>query len=305
MDTFPAQFAVPPDAPAEQAPPVRKRRIALPLTLFVLTGLSTLYTGAVHSEIAADGQLVPVVDWGTGLTYMLCVMSILLAHEMGHFLQALYHRIPASLPYFIPMPLMPLGTMGAVIGMQGSQADRKQLFDIGITGPIAGLVVALPIAWHGIAVAQPYAGDVPPMLVMHDPYIFTLMARHLHPQWPADQVVAANPYYLAGWLGVLITGLNMLPVSQLDGGHTAYALFGRRAHLLARGIVLSALGAILWAGQTQWVVMLCVLFIIGVDHPPTRNDLAPLGFTRRIIGLIALLIPLFCLAAVPISVAGE
>ena len=110
---------------------------------------------------------------------MLSVMAILLAHEMGHFVQAVRHGVPASLPYFIPMPLTPIGTMGAVIGMQGSKADRRQLFDIGITGPLAGLVVALPIAWYGVATRRAVspAPIVPPTWIASDPLLFQLARR--------------------------------------------------------------------------------------------------------------------------------
>lgn len=285
------------------APPLQKRRIALPVTLFVLTCLSTFWTGSIRGEILPSGETVPVVSWSTGALYMLCVMSILLAHELGHFFTALYYRVPASLPYFIPMPLLPLGTMGAVIGMKGSEADRKQLFDIGLAGPIAGLVLAVPIAWYGIATAVPYTGLVEPPLLMHNPWFFDLLAARLHPELPADQIYQSNPFYLAGWLGMLITGLNMMPVSQLDGGHVAYAVFGRWSRYLARALIVGVLIAVTWYGQTQWVMMLFILFMIGIDHPPTRNDRARIGVARRIIGLIALLIPIFCLAPTPISVA--
>lgn len=292
------------DAWTEPRPAVvRKRRVALPLALFGLTCLSTFWTGSVRGEYLAGGDVRAVIDWSAGLTYMLCVMSILLAHEMGHFLTALYHRVPASLPYFIPMPLLPMGTMGAVIGMQGSQADRKQLFDIGLAGPIAGLLLAVPIAWHGIATAVPYSGNVDEVpLRMHDPWLFQMLAGHLRPELAEGTLFESNPFYLAGWLGILITGLNMLPVSQLDGGHTAYGLFGRRARVLGRGLMLVALAAVTWYGQSQWIVMMVVLFILGVDHPPTRDDRVRLGPVRTIVGLAALLIPLFCLSPMPISV---
>ncbi|MGC3971350.1 MAG: site-2 protease family protein [Pirellulales bacterium] len=296
-------WVAPPNGPDVWQPSsAPKRRVALPLTLFALTCLSTFWTGSVRAEPFSDGERLAAFDPRAGVTYMLCVMSILLAHEMGHFLTALYHRVPASLPYFIPMPLLPLGTMGAVIGMQGSQADRKQLFDIGLAGPIAGLLLAVPISWYGIATAVPYEGVARPTLVLHDPYIFQWLAHKLHPDWSASQVCAANPYYLAGWLGMLITGLNMLPISQLDGGHTAYGLFGRNARVLGRGFFIYALWSVTLDGQSQWVVMLVILFLLGIDHPPTRNDSVRIGALRWIVGFLALLIPLGCLTPMPISV---
>jgi Zn-dependent protease len=284
-------------SPAEPTEP-RRRRILLPVVLFVLTCVSTYYTGSIQPDDSTSPPSL-AFDWSAGLTYMLCVMSILLAHEFGHFLQAVRYGIPASLPFFIPMPLMPLGTMGAVIGMEGSRADRKQLFDIGITGPIAGLVVAFPIAWYGIKTAVPHVG-VEPGITLMDPLVFQWMISYLHPGVPVDTVFTANPYYMAGWFGMLITALNMMPISQLDGGHTAYALFGRAAHWLARGVVSAAVAYMVWNKQPQWGMMLMLIMFLGIDHPPTSDDTVKLGAARKIIGLLALTIPIFCFTLVPI-----
>src|SRR5262249_45528911 len=147
-----------------------------------------------------------------------------------HFIQAVRYGVPASLPFFIPMPFTPLGTMGAVIGMQGSDADRKELFDIGLTGPLAGLFVALPLTWYGIQVAHPFPLNVPAGLHFQDPLLLKGMMWYLRPDLQAGQELTMNPFLMAGWVGMLITGLNMLPISQLDGGHVAYAILGRRAY---------------------------------------------------------------------------
>jgi len=286
---------------AEDDAPPRRRRL-LPAVLFGLTCLSTFFTGGAWSTQVGRYEYAFHFNWQEGAAYMLAVLAILLAHEMGHFVQAVRHGIPASLPYFIPMPFSPFGTMGAVIGMQGSRADRRQLFDIGITGPLAGLVVALPIAVYGIQTAVPYDG---PAFRAVDPLLFRWLIQYLRPELPADTLFAWNPFYLAAWVGMLITGLNMMPLSQLDGGHIAYALFGRGAHLLARGIVLAAFVFMMAINQYSWMMMLVVVFAIGIDHPPTSNDRAELGWPRRIIGFASLAIPILCLAPVPIrDVAG-
>lgn len=267
----------------------------LPLVLFLLTCLSTFLTGGSFSESQGDYQFQHYFVWRDGLAYMLAVMSILVAHEMGHYLQALRHGVPASLPFFIPMPLSPIGTMGAVIGM-GAQSDRKQLFDIGLTGPLAGLVVAVPVAWYGVMTAVPHTGPIGDGMVAADPLFFQWLIARLRPELSPDTVFAWNPYYMAAWVGLLITGLNMLPVSQLDGGHVAYALFGRRAHLLARAVVAAALFYAVVENQYNWLVMLAVVFFIGIDHPPTSNDAVELGWPRRLLGYASLTIPIFCLA---------
>lgn len=253
-----------------------------------------------------SGKVVYSMNWVAPLIYMGAGIAVLLAHEMGHFLQAVRYRVPASLPFFIPFPLSPIGTMGAVIGMRGSVANRRHMFDIGLTGPLAGLLVALPITWIGIRDAVPSVRTVDEALrqdgfVLNAPLIFRLLIDYLHPNLTSYIAFNENPLCMAGWMAMLITGLNMLPVSQLDGGHVAYALFGRRAHWLARLIVLVAAIYIVFAGQYGWSLMLLlVLFVIGTDHPPTADDAAPMGWWRWILGVASLTIPVFCLAPVPI-----
>src|SRR5205807_229880 len=147
--------------------------------------------------------------WFDGLQYMLGVMGILLAHEMGHFLMALRHRVPASFPYFIPMPILLTGTMGAVIKMQGSRADRKQVFDIGLAGPLLGLVIAVPLLCVGIVNAgwAPMT-NAPGVLHFGDPLLVTLLTPVLRPELPENAELLMNPLLMAAWVGMLITGLN-------------------------------------------------------------------------------------------------
>lgn len=279
----------------------RGRRLLTPLLLFVATCLSTFHVGA--------GQFVGQTSQEilfNGFAYMSAVMGILLAHEMGHFLLTLWHRIPASLPYFIPMPFG-FGTLGAVIGMQANSADRKQLFDIGIAGPLAGLVVAVPLTIVGILRAD----GVPPELIgdnglplggmyYHDPLLVRLLIQWLRPDVVTGELYL-NPLILAGFVGMLVTGLNMMPVSQLDGGHVTYALFGRRAHTLAQVFVLGAIAAmVIWQVYT-WSLMLMLVVLIGINHPRTRDDRVPLGWPRFLLGLASLAIPVLCFSPRVIS----
>ncbi len=304
LDELDLQRFAPRGAAASAA---RPRRVALPIVLFLATCLSTFVAGAV--DWGRGGVFVPRAEllemfsagWRDGFWYMFTVMAVLAAHEMGHFLQAVRYGIPASLPFFIPMPVTPIGTMGAVIGMHGSRADRRQMFDIGITGPLAGLAVAVPLMWYGIYTAQPYVPNGREELVYGGPLLMEWIIRMARPDL-LQVSIADNPYWKAAWVGFLITGLNMLPVSQLDGGHVAYALFRRRAHLLARGVMILAMLFILVYEQIGWVVMLLLVMMIGTDHPPTRNDDVPLGPWRYLLGLASLLIPLLCLTPVPITI---
>jgi membrane-associated protease RseP (regulator of RpoE activity) len=281
----------------------RGRRVVLPVTLFLATCASTFFAGALDWNPAfyletnqADRLLA--VNWLQGLTYMAAVIGILLAHEMGHFLQTLRYRVPASLPYFIPVPILLTGTMGAVIGMEGSRADRKQLFDIGLSGPLAGLLVALPIIWFGIKEATP--ADPNAEFVLGDPLLFKLLRDYLRPDLAASVVLNKNtPLLMAGWVGMLITGLNMLPISQLDGGHVIYGLFGRQSRLVARAFLIAAILTIVMGDHYyNWTVMLVLVILLGVDHPPTRDDNVRLGPVRTVIGLASLAIPVLCFTPV-------
>jgi membrane-associated protease RseP (regulator of RpoE activity) len=241
-----------------------------------------------------------VANWQQGLTYMGAVLAILLTHEMGHFLQTLRYHIPASYPLCIPVPFSLIGTMGAVISMDGMRANRKQIFDIGIAGPLAGLAVAVPVLYLGVRELDlgiaPQAGDIQ----LYNPLIVRWMIQWLHPEWvDRAQWVAVsqlNAYFMAGWVGMLITGLNMLPISQLDGGHAIYALFGRDAHKLARAFVIVAIGyVVINLDQAAiWTPMLVLVILMGIHHPPTSDDSVELDTTRWTIGVLSLAIPVLC-----------
>jgi Zn-dependent protease len=295
------------DLSAEPTPSPRPPRRWIPVVLFLATCLTTFWAGACHGDPLAilnplfDGEPMRLY-WVDGLCYMAAVMTILFAHEMGHYLQAVRYRVPTGLPIFLPMPLTPIGTMGAVIRMQGGRADRKQLFDIGISGPLAGLLFAIPIAWYGIATAGMVAESTLAGRLFQNPLFFQSLEAWLRPDLQAGMVLdRQNPFWMAGWVGMLITGLNMLPLSQLDGGHISYALLGKRAHLLARFLLLGIAIFILSSNQYAWCVMFVLVMVIGADHPPTADDHAPLGWKRRLLGWLSLLIPVLCLAPVPVT----
>jgi membrane-associated protease RseP (regulator of RpoE activity) len=227
------------------------------------------------------------------------VLAILLTHEMGHFLATVRYRISASFPYFLPLPISPLGTLGAVIRMDGMRANRREIFDIGLAGPLAGLLVAIPITWVGIQQIDTSGPQHGPYAV-HPPLAMQAMMYVASPgdySWgePISQG-HLNPYLMAGWVGLLITGLNMLPVSQLDGGHVVYTLFGRQGRWIARGFIMLAMAYILISGARHWLLMVVLVMFIGVDHPPTRDDTVPLGWFRTTLGYLSLTIPLLCFA---------
>jgi len=287
-------------------PRAPNRRRTLPLVLFIATCLSTFWVGAAqYRPLQGMGNLQ--LMWGTiaenwleGLTYMGAVLAILLTHEMGHFLLTVRYHIPASYPLCIPVPFNPIGTMGAVISMDGMRADRKQIFDIGLAGPLAGLVVAVPILWIGVGQLNLDIEPLPGDIQLNSPLIVTWMMDYLHPEWAdkADWIAISqvNPWFMAGWVGMLITGLNMLPISQLDGGHTLYGLFGPRAHTYARAFLVSAIiYVVMFLEQAAiWTPMLILVILIGVHHPKTSNDKIELDDFRWTLGMASLSIPILC-----------
>jgi Zn-dependent protease len=295
------------------APRPPKRRLAL--ILFVLTCASTFYagsgqfpeprtvidpaTGKKSVQVGIDpstGQLK--VLWRrsllNGLTYAAAVLVMLGAHEMGHYLQARRYHVPASLPLFIPMPIGPVGTMGAVIVQQAGTADRKSMFDIAISGPLAGLAIALPLNWWGIQ--HSHVGRIPPNEVgFTNPLIVEWMIGWIHKPLQAGEDIALNPILFAGWVGIFITGLNLLPIGQLDGGHILYCLVGKKAHFIARALYLGAISIIIFQALrgheeylVQWMLMLTLIWFMGTKHPPTANDHVPLGPVRIVLGWLTL-----------------
>lgn len=245
-------------------------RIGLPLILFLATCWTTYRVG--------------------GAEYAIAIMTILLAHEMGHFLQARRYGVPASLPLFIPIPAEPIGTMGAVIAMQPGVGDRKAIFDIAITGPVAGLVFALVFSVYGLQSSR--VVDTTDLVAMHklgEPLLFKLLAYLVFGPLPENLDIALGPVAFAGWVGIFITALNLIPIGQLDGGHILYALLLERAHPVAQLLLVGAAVGVVVGGYWGWTVMLLLLMLMGPIHPPTANDNVPLGTARTFLGWASLL----------------
>lgn len=286
----------------------RRKHVRTSTILFLLTLLSTFLVGAGYFPLEyLLGQIVPSfgaflqkaylplnVDelFGQscrqGLQYSLPLMAILFCHEMGHYLQSLKNGVPASLPYFIPMPLPPMGTMGAVIFQGRGVATRRQMFDIAVWGPIAGLMVTIPVLWYGLSHSgyQPRQGVS--SLEFGEPLILQWMIAAIHGPAPEGQVFVLNGIGFAGWVGVLITAMNLLPVGQLDGGHILYTLIGRRAHIVAYLVIGAGLLAMVVRQDFSFVLLLILLMMTGPKHPPTANDNEPLGLPRHILGWLTL-----------------
>lgn len=294
-----------------------RRRFRLSLTLFVLTFLSTTLVGAdywpldilsgyfdpqTESEILVELNFrwPPAADhtptltdrfWESlrrGCTYSIPLMLILFCHEMGHFLQALRNKVPASLPYFIPLPLPPLGTMGAVILQGRGAADRRKMFDIAVSGPIAGLIITLPILIYGIYTSGYQWRMFGPAFEFGQPLLVQWLINGIHGPPPLGQVFEWNGWATAGWVGIFVTAMNLLPVGQLDGGHIMYTLIRKPAHYVAWGIIVVAVATMIYMRMFSYVLLLILLTMTGPRHPPTSNDNMPLGWHRHVIGWLTL-----------------
>jgi len=275
------------------------RRLLLQGGLYLLTAVTTFSAGVVGWEplvLGVDADVTGgLAEHGLrGLVYMLAVLAVLTAHEAGHFIAATIHGIPATLPFFLPVPVLLTGTLGAVIGMDGSRATRRELFDIAIAGPLAGLAIAIPALMAGMAWAEPSAESLF-SLPLGGQWLLGWMRPDL-----AGALIRPNALFMAGWVGLLVTGLNMMPMSQLDGGHVIYALFGERSKWLARGVLLAAIAAIIVTGRTNWTLMVVLVTLIGIDHPPVHDEGPPLDRRRTALGLLSLLIPVLTFMPEPL-----
>jgi membrane-associated protease RseP (regulator of RpoE activity) len=268
------------------------------LALFVATVFSVLMAGTWQSlppsiVIESVPELVRVMvdNWALGLPFAVALLGILGIHELGHYFVARHYGLNVTLPYFIPFPLNPLtGTLGAVIRISSPFKSRKALFDVGIAGPLAGLALAVPVVAMGLAQAELVAVPTGPdasITVFNEPLLFQWMALLVRGPRAAGVDFAMNPLLMAGWWGFFITALNLLPVSQLDGGHISYALFGDYHRYVAWGMFLLA-GAVALMANPGYMLMLGLVFMMGIEHPPALNDLTQLGLWRRVLGLLAL-----------------
>ena len=239
-----------------------------------------------------------------GVTFAVSLLTILMAHEMGHYLACRYYGVNATLPFFIPAPpLFLAGTFGAFIKMKSPIPSRRALFDIGLAGPLAGFVMLLPIALIGILTleaAPPSSGL--DLIFFNDPLLFRIMAKLTGGNLGE---AAPNPYYMAAWIGLLVTSLNLMPVGQLDGGHGTFAAFGPRAHKFLGRLAFITMAAIallgyFWHGSPSGFLYTILLGIMLRVRHPAPQLMEPLGASRVVIGIITLIV--FALSFVPFPI---
>ena len=278
--------------PYRDVTPPRERRW-LPGFLFVATFLTTTFAGAIQQGINPLKQPLGMIQ---GLPFSITLMGILMVHEMSHYLASRVHKVPSTLPFFIPAPSI-IGTFGAVIRMKGAIWDRRALLDIGASGPIGGFLLALPALTFGLTISKVVpGGSGEGGLILGDSLLMALLERLVLGDLPMAADVILHPIAFAGWIGMFVTSLNLLPVGQLDGGHIAKALFPDQFDILARVVHLSLIlmGVFFWEG---WLIWALLLVFIGVRHPPVLLPHISLDERRRKVGYFALAI--FVLTFVP------
>jgi membrane-associated protease RseP (regulator of RpoE activity) len=264
-----------------QPRPKFQDRVWLHATLFVLT---------IGSTYLIDGWF-----------YSVTILSILGCHELGHYFACRYYDVDASLPYFLPVPIPPTGTLGAFIRIREPIRTKRMLFDIGFAGPIAGFLVAVPalflgVAWSKVAPIEQGGG-----VWLGESLLVKLASRLVWGSMPDSSTLQIHPVGYGAWFGLIATALNLFPIGQLDGGHIAYAVLGRRSTyitvaMIGVAIVLSFV-SVNWIGFT--VLMVAMLFAFGYRHPRTVDEDVPLDRTRLILAIFAVVMFALCFTPIP------
>jgi len=283
-------------------PPIREPALSTPLDYLLYIPLSYIFSVQAYLKFALTNPEIII----NGAAFSAALLAILFSHEMGHYLACRHYGVDATLPYFLPAPpLFLAGTFGAFIKIRSPIPTRRALFDIGLAGPLAGFVVALPISVIGLlALAPPTAHGSE--IFFNDPLLFRVLARLLDVR--LDPNSPTNPYYMAAWIGLLVTSLNLMPVGQLDGGHGTFAVFGQRAHKIIGRVAFGtiALLAVLgfwWHGSPSgflYTVLLGIMLRVRHPQPPVME---PLGTKRIVIGLLTLLVFALSFWPFPITIS--
>jgi len=295
-------------------PPLRPKfqdRTWLHIVLFLLTIATTTIVGANHYlGFLADFVQPPIVPARTllikGFWYSGTILLILGAHEMGHYLACRYYQVDASLPFFLPAPFVFLtGTLGAFIRIREPIPSKRMLFDIGIAGPIAGFMFAVPALFVGLTMS--HVASLPSDftgLSLGEPPLFKAVSWLIWGSIPDGSSLNLHPVAFAAWFGLLATALNLFPIGQLDGGHISYAVLGRRSTtvtLLMIGIAVCLTLFVSWSWSVWTVLLLVMTFTFGPRHPRTADEQVPLDSTRQWLALFALIMFVLCFTYDPIS----
>ena len=263
--------------------PIKIGNIGLPklnILLFTATFVTTFYIG--------------------GPWYSIPIMTILLSHELGHFFMCRKYHVDATLPYFLPIPFPPFGTFGAVIKMKGQIPSKKALFDIAAAGPIGGLIFAIPVIVIGLLFSKVVPNQGSHYLSLGEPILFSIIAKFIFGNVAEGFDIFLHPIAFAGWAGLFVTALNLLPIGQLDGGHIMYALLGEKSKIVYKiGIfVFCLIAALVYHG---WVLFAILLLLFGFRHPAPIDPITNIGPKRRLIGIGMFIIFILSFTPIPLK----
>jgi len=281
-------------------PKVKKKPVWVNIVLLITTIFTTTLAGAIQWVSIYESDLTSFMEvltkatspfylWNGLIFFSIPLLTILGIHEMGHYFISKRHNLETSLPFFIPLPPpFILGTFGALISTREPIPNRKALLDVGISGPICGFLVAIPVSIIGLFLMQQNPIVVPPgpdTIVI----IYPLLLQGLSSFFTIPSYTVMHPTLFAGWVGFFLTAINLLPVGQLDGGHVARALLKEKHKYASWAVVFVLLGLGLFFSGWLFLAFI-ILFMIGTRHQPPLNEIAPLDTKRLLIGILAVII---------------
>jgi membrane-associated protease RseP (regulator of RpoE activity) len=313
-DEFP--FPDRPDAPRSEPsdpgwllPPARpkfRHNYRTHVILFLLTLLTTTYAQTWVLLFVEPARLLSWEIISAGLSYAVPVLAILTAHEFGHYFACRYYNVDATLPYFIPAPVLLTGTFGAVIRIREAFPSKRALFDIGVAGPVAGFIVLVPLLVLGVSLSE--VGPIPDQAIFFgEPLLYKALEWSFFGVIPDGMDVMLHPVGFAAWWGMFATAINLLPFGQLDGGHIMYASLGRRAAAMSAVSLAGVLGlAVLTPSWIAMAVLMTVMSLLfGFRHPRIIDEHEPLDAARQTVAVIAAVIFVICFTPVPIAFIGD
>jgi membrane-associated protease RseP (regulator of RpoE activity) len=270
------------------------------IVLFLLTVITTLYAGTI---LEGGDPFRRIQDIYSGIPFSVTLLAIIGCHEFGHYFMCKKHGVSATLPYFIPAPPpLFIGTLGAVIKIRDPITNNRALLDIGAGGPLAGILIAIPALFIGMNSSMVIEIASHPGIQFRDPLLMKLISRIVIGEIPVGFDVSINSVAFAGWVGLIVTAFNLLPIGQLDGGHIAYAVIGNKQGWLGYTVFISLFFlAFFWTG---WLVFLIIAALIKIRHPSGMTALEPLDSRRKFIAFLSLLVFILCFIPVPFPGTG-